>query len=204
MLGEALGQPIAYAQLADALRVNLGDRVPLGRVRESVLALRASKGMVLDPDDPDTVSAGSFFTNPIVAERVARTLPGDARAGTSSPSSPTRSPRSRAAGRSRRSTEFLAHQESLAASDGDGCRTRRAAREALGRVAHRALGHPTRIRRCRARARRSRRSTPSRSRTAAGRRPRRSPSSRAIVQGRVQSEFGIILQPEPVLVGVEL
>ena len=53
VLGEALAQPIAYAQLADALHVNLGDRVPVGRVRESVLALRASKGMVLDPADPD-------------------------------------------------------------------------------------------------------------------------------------------------------
>ena len=78
MLGEALGQPIAYAQLADALHVDLGDRVPIARVRESVLGLRASKGMVLDPADPDSVSAGSFFTNPIVTERVARTLPGDA------------------------------------------------------------------------------------------------------------------------------
>ena len=78
VLGEALGQPIAYAQLADALHVNLGDRVPIPRVRESVLGLRASKGMVLDPADPDSVSAGSFFTNPIVTERVARTLPGDA------------------------------------------------------------------------------------------------------------------------------
>jgi UDP-N-acetylmuramate dehydrogenase len=66
VLGEALGQPVAYAQLADALHVNLGDRVPISRVREAVLALRASKGMVLDADDPDSVSAGSFFTNPIL------------------------------------------------------------------------------------------------------------------------------------------
>jgi len=75
VLGEALGRPIAYAQLADALHVQQGDRVPIARVRESVLALRASKGMVLDPADPDSVSAGSFFTNPIVGEHVARTLP---------------------------------------------------------------------------------------------------------------------------------
>jgi UDP-N-acetylmuramate dehydrogenase len=34
--------------------------------------------MVLDPDDPDSVSAGSFFTNPIVSEGFARTLPADA------------------------------------------------------------------------------------------------------------------------------
>ena len=36
------------------------------RVRETVLALRAGKGMVLDEADHDTWSVGSFFTNPVV------------------------------------------------------------------------------------------------------------------------------------------
>lgn len=67
-------QPIAYQQLATALDVELGTRVPLEDVRSSVLALRDSKGMVLS-DDPDSVSAGSFFTNPIVSARFAATLP---------------------------------------------------------------------------------------------------------------------------------
>lgn len=75
VLGESLGEPIAYAQLATALGVQLGDRVPTTDVRRTVLELRAGKGMVLDPADPDSVSAGSFFTNPVVTERVARTLP---------------------------------------------------------------------------------------------------------------------------------
>jgi UDP-N-acetylmuramate dehydrogenase len=35
-------------------------------VRDAVLRLRRGKGMVLDARDPDSVSAGSFFTNPIV------------------------------------------------------------------------------------------------------------------------------------------
>ena len=70
--------PIAYAQLATALGVALGERVPVADVRRAVLALRASKGMVLDPADPDSVSAGSFFTNPIVSESFARALPADA------------------------------------------------------------------------------------------------------------------------------
>jgi UDP-N-acetylmuramate dehydrogenase len=69
--------PIAYAQLASALGVEPGASVPLGDARNAVLALRASKGMVLDPADPDSVSAGSFFTNPIVTETFARTLPAD-------------------------------------------------------------------------------------------------------------------------------
>ena len=70
--------PVAYAQLASALQVQLGERVPLADARRAVLALRSSKGMVLDATDPDSVSAGSFFTNPIVSESFARTLPADA------------------------------------------------------------------------------------------------------------------------------
>lgn len=73
---DGLAAPIAYQQLAFALGVELGERVALAQVRTTVLALRASKGMVLDAADPDTASAGSFFTNPIVSEHVARTLPG--------------------------------------------------------------------------------------------------------------------------------
>jgi UDP-N-acetylmuramate dehydrogenase len=61
-----LSAPIRYAELARALDVELGDRAPLAEVRDAVLALRRRKGMVLDPSDPDTVSAGSFFTNPIL------------------------------------------------------------------------------------------------------------------------------------------
>jgi UDP-N-acetylmuramate dehydrogenase len=76
--GAALSAPIAYPQLASALGVELGDRVPLDEVRRTVLALRASKGMVLDAADPDSVSAGSFFTNPIVSESFAAGLPADA------------------------------------------------------------------------------------------------------------------------------
>jgi UDP-N-acetylmuramate dehydrogenase len=64
----ATGQPVRYAELARALGVELGEAAPLGEVRDAVLALRRGKGMVIDPADPDSVSAGSFFTNPIVAE----------------------------------------------------------------------------------------------------------------------------------------
>jgi len=71
----AEGSPVGYAQLASTLGVELGDRVATRAVRDTVLALRASKGMVLDPADPDSVSCGSFFTNPIVGENFARTLP---------------------------------------------------------------------------------------------------------------------------------
>lgn len=58
--------PVRYAELAARLGVTIGDRAPLGDVRDAVLDLRRAKGMVLDPADPDTVSAGSFFTNPVL------------------------------------------------------------------------------------------------------------------------------------------
>jgi UDP-N-acetylmuramate dehydrogenase len=59
-------RPIAYAELAGKLGVELGGTAPLRDAREAVLELRRGKGMVIDPDDPDSVSAGSFFTNPIL------------------------------------------------------------------------------------------------------------------------------------------
>jgi UDP-N-acetylmuramate dehydrogenase len=59
-------EPIAYAELAKRLEVEVGDRAPVRLVREAVLELRRGKGMVLDEDDHDTWSAGSFFTNPII------------------------------------------------------------------------------------------------------------------------------------------
>lgn len=61
-----LSAPIGYAELARVLDVEPGSRAPMTEVREAVLGLRRSKGMVLDDADHDTWSAGSFFTNPIL------------------------------------------------------------------------------------------------------------------------------------------
>jgi UDP-N-acetylmuramate dehydrogenase len=75
----ALSAPVRYAELARALGVEPGERAKLADVREAVLALRRGKGMVLDPDDHDTWSAGSFFTNPVLStvdEFEARLDPG--------------------------------------------------------------------------------------------------------------------------------
>lgn len=65
---QGLSAPVKYAETARALGVEPGDRVPLDAARETVLKLRAGKGMVLDPEDHDTWSAGSFFTNPILTD----------------------------------------------------------------------------------------------------------------------------------------
>ncbi|ADG87089.1 UDP-N-acetylenolpyruvoylglucosamine reductase [Thermobispora bispora] len=69
-----LSTPIAYRELAAALGVEQGERAPLAEVRAAVLELRRRKGMVLDPGDPDTRSAGSFFTNPILTREQAAEL----------------------------------------------------------------------------------------------------------------------------------
>ncbi|WP_329089429.1 MULTISPECIES: UDP-N-acetylmuramate dehydrogenase [unclassified Streptosporangium] len=74
LAGDALSGPVAYRELASRLGVALGDRVPPAEARAAVLELRAGKGMVLDAADPDTRSAGSFFTNPVLTAARAAEL----------------------------------------------------------------------------------------------------------------------------------
>jgi UDP-N-acetylmuramate dehydrogenase len=66
LLASPLSAPVRYAELARLLGVAEGSRVPVADARAAVLELRRGKGMVLDAGDPDTRSAGSFFTNPVV------------------------------------------------------------------------------------------------------------------------------------------
>jgi UDP-N-acetylmuramate dehydrogenase len=74
--GSGRSAPVGYAELARRLGVEVGRSAPLAEVRAAVLELRRGKGMVLDPADPDSRSAGSFFTNPVVpAERAVAGCP---------------------------------------------------------------------------------------------------------------------------------
>lgn len=66
---DGLSVPLRYGELARRLDAEGGDRRPVGQVRETVLALRHGKGMVLVDEDKDTWSAGSFFTNPVLANQ---------------------------------------------------------------------------------------------------------------------------------------
>ena len=70
-----LSSPIRYGELARSLGTDVGARTPLGDVRDAVLALRRTKGMVLDDADHDTWSVGSFFTNPVLEPARAEALP---------------------------------------------------------------------------------------------------------------------------------
>lgn len=67
--------PVRYRELAERLGIAVGERSTTSAVREAVLGLRRGKGMVSDPADHDTWSAGSFFTNPVLDEQAAGALP---------------------------------------------------------------------------------------------------------------------------------
>jgi UDP-N-acetylmuramate dehydrogenase len=70
---ENTSRPVRYADLASELGVEMGERVSAADTRSAVLKIRARKGMLLNPGDPDSHSAGSFFTNPVLsAEQFAR------------------------------------------------------------------------------------------------------------------------------------
>jgi UDP-N-acetylmuramate dehydrogenase len=66
--------PIRYAELARALGVAEGGAAPIRDVMRTVVELRRAKGMVVDSNDPDSVSAGSFFVNPVLAPRELEAL----------------------------------------------------------------------------------------------------------------------------------
>ena len=76
----SLSSPVVYADLARALDVEAGERVPLEDARKAVLVQRRQRGMVLDDADHDTWSCGSFFTNPIMSARAYAELQGRAQA----------------------------------------------------------------------------------------------------------------------------
>jgi UDP-N-acetylmuramate dehydrogenase len=180
-------RPIPGAQLRTALGLAEADRVSTAWIREHVLATRARKGMVLDPEDPDTHSAGSFFQNAIVSASFARTLPDEC------PRWPM--------------TPELDPVLVIPLAAYDGYIPPRAAQaldvkvSAAWLIEHSGLRKGFKLPRSRA-------SLSSKHALALTNRGGATAAELAelarFIQGRVQSEFGLILQPEPVLVGVEL
>lgn len=177
--------PVRYGQLASALGVETEARAGLAQVRDAVLALRRSKGMVLDPADADSVSAGSFFTNPIVSESFARTLPSDA---PRFPTEPEEEPRVFPIGAEipvtpPASGEFMVKLsaawliERAGIARGFALPGSRAAISSKHTLALTNRGGATAA---------------------------EVAQLAGFVQTRVESEFGVRLQPEPVLVGLEL
>ncbi len=101
--------PLQYAELCAGAGHDGGrPRAAAPDVREAVLGLRRGKGMVIDHGDPDSVSAGSFFTNPILDHDAAE-----------APRRPARVGPSRTAG-SRRPAAWLIERVRLPRGYGDG------------------------------------------------------------------------------------
>ncbi|MFM6974946.1 MAG: UDP-N-acetylmuramate dehydrogenase, partial [Agromyces sp.] len=182
--------PLAFAQLATALGVPEGERVPLSTVRSTVLQLRAAKGMVLDAADPDTRSAGSFFTNPIVSARIAAGLPSDAPRWPVDPDQPDLViPLGELAN--------YAHLLSAPIDDAD----QRVKLSAAWLIEHAGIAKGYSIFKSRA-------AVSSKHTLALTNRGGATADEIAqlarLIQSRVQSEFGVWLQPEPVCINVEL
>jgi UDP-N-acetylmuramate dehydrogenase len=113
----AASRPVRYAELAGALGIAVGETAPLAQVREAVLALRRRKGMVIDPADPDSVSAGSFFTNPVLDAAAFAALEARARERLGSEARPPRFPQ--ADGTVKTSAAWLIERAGFARGHGD-------------------------------------------------------------------------------------
>ena len=187
VLGSALGQPLKYAQLAGALGAQLGDRVALQLVRSTVLGLRSAKGMVLDPNDRDTFSAGSFFTNPIVTESFSRSLPADAPRWTLDPEPADR---------------VIPLEEYMGVGPIPGEEPVRLVKlSAAWLIEHSGVGRGFRLPGSKAAV--SSKHTLALTNTGGATAEEVAELARYVL-GRVQAEFGVNLQPEPVLVGLTL
>lgn len=180
-------RPIAGEQLRSALRLGPDDRVSLRWIRDHVLETRASKGMVLDDADADTYSAGSFFQNAVVSESFARTLPADCPRW---PVAPDLDP------------VLVIPLESF-----DGYVPKLAAKKNEVKVSSAWLIEQSGIGKS-FKLPRSRASLSTKHALALTNRGNATAGELAelarFIQNRVYSEFGLVLQPEPVLVGVDL
>jgi UDP-N-acetylmuramate dehydrogenase len=156
-----LSAPVGYDELARSLGIAAGERAPLGQVRDAVLALRRGKGMVLDPDDPDTRSAGSFFLNPVLDVADAGRLTEAA------PRWPA------GAGRVKTSAAWLIEQAGFARGAGDGA-ARLSSKHTLALV------------------------------NGGGATAADLVALASQVRAQVHRRFGVVLEPEPRLVGVAL
>jgi len=180
-------RPVGGEQLRTALGLEPAASVSIAWVREHVLSTRRRKGMVLDDDDPDTYSAGSFFQNAIVSASFARTLPSECPRWPLSPVVDSALVIPLAA--------YQGYVPPTAAHESD------VKVSAAWLIEHSGLRKGFKLPRSRA-------ALSTKHALALTNRGGASAEEIAqlarFIQGRVQAEFGLILQPEPVLVGVEL
>lgn len=180
-------RPIAGSQLRTALGLAEGEAVSVAWIREHVLETRRRKGMVLDADDPDTWSAGSFFQNAVVSASFARTLPDECPRW---PVAPDLDP-------------VLV----IPLASFDGYVPTAVTHEPEVKVSAAWLIEHSGIRKG-FKLPRSRAAVSTKHALALTNRGNATAAELSelarFIQGRVQAEFGLVLQPEPVLLGVEL
>ncbi|WP_309068376.1 UDP-N-acetylmuramate dehydrogenase [Microbacterium sp.] len=180
-------RPVIDARLRSALGIAPDQAVTVSWIRDTVLAIRGGKGMVLDEPDHDTHSAGSFFNNPIVTEGVAQTLPAEC------PRWPL--------------TPTVDAVSVIPLSQWDGYIPPATHAETQVKVSAAWLienaGLPKGFKLPRSRASLSTKHTLALTNRGGATAEEVGELAR-FVQSRVASEFGIVLMPEPVLVGVEL
>ncbi|WP_203137520.1 UDP-N-acetylmuramate dehydrogenase [Microbacterium sp. JZ31] len=180
-------RPVVDARLRSALGIAPDEAVSVSWIRDTVLAIRGGKGMVLDEPDHDTHSAGSFFNNPIVSEGVAQTLPAECPRW---PMTPT-----------------VDAVSVIPLSQWDGYIPPPSHVETQVKVSAAWLienaGLPKGFKLPRSRASLSTKHTLALTNRGGATAEEIGELAR-FVQSRVASEFGIVLMPEPVLVGVEL
>ncbi|WP_460802087.1 UDP-N-acetylmuramate dehydrogenase [Microbacterium sp. GXF6406] len=181
------GRQVRGEQLRRALGLTGDERIALAALREQILRIRASKGMLLNPDDPDTTSAGSFFQNIIIPEKTAAQLPAEC------PRWPV--------------TPDLDAVTVIPLGAYDGYIPQASVARAEVKVSAAWLIENAGIKKG-FRLPRSRAGLSTKHALALTNRGGASGEELAelarFVQARVHSEFGLLLQPEPVLVGVEL
>lgn len=182
-----LERPIAGEQLRSALRLAPDERVTVGWIRDHVLATRGLKGMVLDDGDPDTYSAGSFFQNAVVSASFARTLPPEC------PRWPVAPDLDPVLVIPLSSFDGFVPQPAVQPSD--------VKVSSAWLIENSGIGKSFKLPRSRA-------SLSTKHALALTNRGQATAGEIAelarFIQSRVYSEFGLVLQPEPVLVGVEL
>ena len=180
-------RPIGGAQLRTALGLAQGETVSVSWIRDHVLETRRRKGMVLDDADHDTYSAGSFFQNAVVSASFARTLPDECPRW---PVAPDLDP-------------VLV----IPLASWDGFVPPPTAQQTDVKVSAGWLIEHAGVRKG-FHLPRSRAALSTKHALASTNRGDATAEELAelgrFIQGRVQAEFGLILQPEPVLIGVEL
>ncbi len=108
---------VRYAELQRTLEAS-DSSLSLQHVRDTIVQLRRKKSMILDPNDPNSRSAGSFFTNPILrneqVQEVWERVRNELKPGVKMPQYPAE------AGKTKLAAAWLIERSGFSKGDGQG------------------------------------------------------------------------------------